>query len=319
MINFNHNGFAEQRSSFALQSAEKVNEVLGLLPKASPLKLWTTDFDAETPETAKAVENFKAIYVTSEKESGIVNCPSRDRYTVIQHSDAIKPIIDALTEAGVENFDFNAQATLSWARLNIFIGASGFDGVKLGFSISNSFDSSGAVQFGVEVDKVNKTISLRGFRLSCSNGMMIEVPLDQAEIIRPEIREQVQNILREKTRVLHTKSAQSKIDALKFTVEAIALLHKPVENFIKKAKAWTINDSTHFKELIKTHVGRRFATKVINQYNKEPDESLWSLYNACTFCASHDATLSTTARETLLQKASDMLLVEMYPKPEVKK
>jgi hypothetical protein len=248
-----------------------------------------------------------------------VNCPT-NRYEIVQHETAIRPIIDALVQSGVEHFDFNAQSTLSWANLNVFVGASGFDGVKLGFSISNSFDSSGAVSYGFDVNRVTKTLTLKGYRLACANGMKIEVPLEQAEIVRPEIRTQVQNLLREKTRVLHTKSAGAKIEAMRYITEAIALLHAPVENMIKKAKAWTINDTTHFKELIKLHVGRRFATKVLNQYNRDSqEESLWDLYNAMTFVASHDESLSTTARETLIDKASDMLNLEMFPKVEARK
>ena len=313
MISYNHNGFAEQKSVFALQSADKINEVLGQLPKATPLKLWTSGFDAETPETAKAVENFKAIYVASEKKSGIVNCPT-NRYEIVQHEQAIRPIVDALVESGVKNFQFNAQSTLSWANLNIFVGEAGHDGVRLGFRIGNSFDSSSAVNYGVDLTHSKSYVVLQGYRQVCSNGLKIRVPLMEAEIVKEELREQLTSIFKERTRVLHTKSAESKIEAIKYVVEAVSLLKVPVELLIKKAQSWTINDSPHFKELIKVHVGRRFATKVINQYNKDsPNESLWDLVQAMTWVASHDPSLSTTARETLIDKASEMMTAELFP------
>jgi hypothetical protein len=320
MIQFNHNGFAEQKSVFALESADKINSVLAQLPVATPLKVWTTDFDAETPETAKAVENFKAIYVTSEKESGVVNVPT-NRYEIVSHKTAMRPIIDALVQSGVRDFQFNAQATLSWANLNIFVGGAGHDGVKLGFQIGNSFDSSSAVSYGAELSHSKSYVVLQGYRQVCSNGLKIKVPLMEAEIVKEETRTQLTTLFKERTRVLHTKSAESKIEAIQYVVEAISLLKQPVENMIKKAQKWTINDSTHFKELIKLHVGRRFATKVINQYNKDSEiegDSLWALVQAMTAVASHDPSLSTTARETLIDKASEMLVVEMFPKPEVK-
>lgn len=313
MITYNHNGFAEKKSVFALQSAELVNDVIGKLPVARPLKLWSSDFDAETSENVKPVENFKAIFVESEKESGIVNCPTQ-RYAIVSHEQAIHPIIDALVQSGVKDFEFNAQSTLSWANLNIFVGGAGYDSVKLGFKIGNSFDSSSSVNYGFEATARSKSIVLVGFRTVCQNGMRIEVPLDQAELIKPELRVKITTLLSERTRVLHTKSAESKIDAIRYVVEAMALLREPAELMIKKAKKWTINDTEHFKALIKLHVGNRFAKKVIHQYSKEPDESLWSLFNSLTFVASHDETLSTTARETLLDKASKMLSIELFPK-----
>ena len=314
MVNYNMNGFAEQKSVFALQGAEKVNEAIAQLPKATPLKLWSGDFNAETPDNVLPVENFKAIFVQGEKESGIVNCPT-NRYEIVQHEQAIRPIIDALVQSGVRDFDFNAQSTLSWANVNIFVGGAGLDGVKLGFKIGNSFDSSSAVSYGFEATSRSKSIVLVGYRLACSNGMKIEVPLDQAELVRPEIREKVTQLLSERTRVLHTKSADNKIQAIKYVVEAMALLREPAELMIKKAQKWTIDDTTLFKKLIKLHVGNRFAKKVEHQWNKDsPEDSLWNLYNAMTFVASHDTSLSTTARETLIDKASKMLSTELFPK-----
>lgn len=313
MISYNMNGFAEQKSVFALQSAEKVNAVIDQLPIATNLKVWTTEFSADSPDGALEAENFKAIYVESATEKGIVNVPTR-RYEIVQHKDAIRPIIDALVMSGVQDFEFNAQATLSWANLNVFVGSAGYDGVKLGFKVGNSFDSSSAVSYGIDVTHSTHTIEMVGYRMACSNGLKIIVPLDQAELIRPEIREQVTTLLKERTRVLHTKSASSKIEAMKYVVEAVALLRDPAEAMIKKAQTWKIDDTELFKALIKAHVGNRFAKKVEHQYNKDsPEDSLWNLYNAMTFVASHDESLSVTARETLIDKAAKMLTVELFP------
>ena len=309
---YNSNGFLEKRSVFALQSSDKVNEVIAKLPRAKPLKLWTTDFDLETPSTALEVENFKAIYVESEITKGIVNCPTK-RYEIVQHENAIRPIIEALIQSGVTDFEFNAQETLSWANLNIFVGGSGFDGVKLGFRIGNSFDSSSAVTYGIEMTHKKTSIVLVGYRQICSNGMKIEVPLNQAEIIRPELRTRITTLLKERTKVLHTKSAESKIQAMRYVVEAVTLLREPAEAVMSKAKGWSIEDSKYFKELIKAHVGKRFASKVEREYLRNTEgNSLWELFNAMTYVASHDASLSVTARETLIDKASNMLTAEMF-------
>lgn len=306
----------EQKSVFALGNADSVNQAIAELPTAKPLKIWTTNNDVEYPDDAIECKNFKAVIVTDkDNNSEIVNCPT-NRYQIVQHEQAFRPIVEALTLAGIKNFQFNTLANHKWASLNVFVTGSGYDGVNLGFSVTNSFDSSSAISYGFKATRSTKSIELVGYRQICSNGMKIKVPLNQAEIVKLEIVERVTFLLKEHARILHTKNAFHKIETMQYVTEAIGLLQKPVENMIKLAQKWTIDDNKMFKELIKVHVGRRFARKVEHQYHLDNGNSLWDLYNAMTFVASHDE-LRPITRESLIDKASDMLNAELFPKIEV--
>jgi hypothetical protein len=82
---------------------------------------------------------------------------------------------------------------------------------------------------------------------------------------------------------------------------------------ILKSQQWKITDREHLEKLIKTHVGKRYAQKIATRYALDKDESLWGLYNAITYVASHDE-LKAVSRDNLIDKAADMLNVELFAK-----
>ena len=138
--------------------------------------------------------------------------------------------------------------------------------------------------------------------------MKIRVPLDQAEIIKVETVLKIEELMAERTKIKHTASAENKIQAIIFTMEALALLYEPVANLIKRSQNFKIEDQDRLKELVKIHVGRRFRQKVTDAYELEAGDSLWDLYNAMTFVATHNEDLQTNTRERLLDKASKILV-----------
>jgi hypothetical protein len=109
--------------------------------------------------------------------------------------------------------------------------------------------------------------------------------------------------------IRRTRSATGKIKALQYVVEAMAILRNPVERLFAKAKQFSFTDREHYETLIKAHVGERYKSRVLKQFSTEEDRSLWSLYNAVTFVASHTEGLNETSRDRLLEGAADMLLV----------
>jgi hypothetical protein len=110
---------------------------------------------------------------------------------------------------------------------------------------------------------------------------------------------------------MHTETAFKKIEAMQYIAEAISLLRDPVEKIIRKAQDWTIADREYLEKLIKKHVGKRYAQKVADRYARDGDTSLWGLYNAITYVASHDE-LKAVSREHLIDKAADMLNKELF-------
>lgn len=290
--------------------ASEINNAMSQLPTAEGCKIMAVSDEGKIVEE---VPGFKAIRVTnSDNVTHYVNVPST-RYQIVQHEEAFRPIVEALTQAGVHDFNFIMNATEKKANMQIYVGGEGYESVNVGFSVVNSFDGSHALNYGIKQTFTQSSLELVGYRQICSNGMKIKVPLAEAEIIRPEVVTRVKELFSEQTRILHTKTVFEKIEAIQYVVEAVSLLRQPVENMIKKAQQWTITDQLKLKEMIKLHVGRRFAARVNDAFGRE-DHNLWGLYNSMTYVASHDRDLSPTSRDTLQTKAAEMLYQELKVK-----
>ena len=204
------------------------------------------------------------------------------------------------------------------AKLNVFMGKAGFDSVALGIQVYNSYDGSSAVHFGFELNKKSHYVELVGYRQVCSNGMKIRVPLNQAEIIKAETVVKIENLFRERASLRHTESVSEKLVAMQFTTEALALLQEPVANEIKKAIMWKIENTTKLKDIIKKHVGQRYAERVLNKYRRDSGKNLWDLFNAVTDVASHEVGINKIiSRENLIDKASKMLYEELHVAPYI--
>lgn len=295
-------------SVFGLHDASEVNVALDSLPTAEPVKLY---YHPGGVESETEVKNFKGVLVTDNRGfSNIVHCPT-NRYTIVQHKEAFRPIIEGMVQAGVQDFKYTMLANHRWAEMNILIGESGYDGVRIGFRVKNSFDGTSAIKYGFDMGRATSHLEVVGWRQVCSNGMKIKVPLDQAEIITLDKVTQIRTLLHEHTSIMHTETAFKKIEAMQYIAEAMSMLRDPVERMIKKAQKWTIDDRIHLEKLIKEHVGKRYAQKVADRFARDNDSSLWGLYNAITYIASHNE-LKAISRDHLIDKAADMLNKEMF-------
>jgi len=142
----------------------------------------------------------------------------------------------------------------------------------------------------------------------------VRVPLHQTEIIKPEVVTKITELWKNHARILHTQNATGKIELIQYAIEAITLLREPVEILIKRAKEFSLQDRTKMEKLIKLHFGKRYAERVrrvMNTTDIADNEinSLWALYNAMTYVASHDEEIEASSRETLLNKSAELLLV----------
>jgi hypothetical protein len=303
-------------SFFHLEGAQNLTEAIQTLPRAESRKVFIPSGNGLYDEA----KNFQAIVVTeNDGKQTIVNCPTK-QYKHIQHDVALEPITEGMKLAGLSKFRFVLYYNAKFAKLQVYTQENGYDSVCLGFSVINSFDSTSALKYGVRMDRKHQTMELVGYRQTCANGMKIKVPLDQADIIKQEIVEKVQTLIAGQERILHTKSAEDKIARIQYVVEALSLMHKPVEAYIKKAQDWKIEDNKKLMQLIKLHVGERYAERVAQRYMRDTDKegrSLWSLYNAITFVSSHEPDLKVVSRENLIDKAADMLNSELFPQIEV--
>lgn len=297
---------------YRMQEASEINSAISALPIANsfPVNVGTLNMPAEGYQAIVSVDR-------ATKAASIVNI-ARMRYHIVQHEDAFRPIIEGMTIAGLQDFKFILTSQPHRAHLQVFTGqkasVEGTEGISLGVNALNTFDGTKPLTYSITLFSEKNTIELVGYRQVCSNGMKIRVPLDKAEIIREEEVSELRKLWDKEARILHTPSADIKIKSLQYVMEAVTMLTKPVENLIKKAKEFSLKDTAVFEEIIKAYVGKRYAARVVANMNTKdiaPEDhgSLWALYNAMTYVASHDDEIEDTSRETLLNKAADLLLI----------
>jgi hypothetical protein len=287
------------------EAASEVNAAFDSLPVAQELPL---SYFSSSDEPSIPVTSHKAIVV--EKE--VVACPSKD-YVLVQHKEAFRPIIEGLTQAGKHDFKFSLWANHRRAFFDV-LTSSGYDSVSYGFRVTNSFDAHSAIKYALESKyKGQPTLELVGYRQVCSNGMKIEVPLNEAEFVRLEERTKVMQLLRERAVINHMGDVKQKIESVQYVVEAMTVLQAPIERYIRKAQSWNVGDSLKVKQLIKAHVGKRLFDRVHSRFNLDNGKSLWDLYNAITYVASHDK-LSEVTNNSLIDRASAMLNEVMIPR-----
>lgn len=292
-----------------LVQAEQVNEELEKLPRAEEVGVaWANvKADAYVP-----IRDRKGILVKSDRHpDGVIIDVPTDEYVLVQHKDALRPVIDALTVTGNHDFRFSFYSTDERAWMNVYVGE-GYDTVRYGFSVINSYDRSSSLKYGFEGFRKTKIIEIVGYRQVCSNGMKIRVPIDNAEFVKPEEREEIETLLVRSLRIRHTGDVESKMQSVQPIVEAFMLLRNPLQRIIEAAQSVAVEDKDTAQKLVDKYVGKRLNRKVLDQFvEKQQKKSLWGLYNALTFVASHDEVISESSRNALINKASVMLEKEL--------
>jgi len=279
----------QKYSTFDLRQGEEVNEAISQMPVAQ-------EQDVFIAGGLQKVFSHKAIVV----DDKVIDIPTKN-YKLVQHSEAFRPVVEGITLAGVKDFTFSAYSTNKVGYLNLYIGSinDGTSHINVGMQISNSLNRTLSVKYGFKFNEREAHIEIVGYRQVCSNGLKIRVPLEQAEIIRPELREQIKNLLTEKYTFKHVGNVKVKILDMQYVSEAFSLLVEPLELYIKKAKSIDINVSSviidSVKSIIRKHVSERMTKKILEQFSENAGiegTSLWGLFNAITYIASHNSTVS---------------------------
>jgi len=233
------------------------------------------------------------------------------RYMLVQHKQAFEPIVKGLDNFNIE-YKWNLFTHKGKAWLSVIVdNAEAADSVRIGFRAMNSVDGSTAIKYSFAMERVHRYVELVGYRQVCDNGMIIRVPLDKADIIRPELQEQVKELLSKHAKIIHTGDKSKEIQAVQYVVEAVTLLKEPVARIIEIAQNRKIGQQEAI-DLIRKYIGKRMVQRVRNRFAYEnPD--LWGLYNAVTYVASHDRIAQSTSNG-LLVKAADLLEQEISAK-----
>lgn len=281
-----------------MQKAQEAQSSLDSIPTA---ELQTIQMEGKTnPKQIKAVVVNDRIVATVSRH-----------YRLVQHKVAFQPILDGL-HATATDYDFALIVNDARAWFKVFcdtIPENG-NGIRLGFEATNSLNGKSAIHYLFRTESVTKVVEIVGYRQICSNGMKIRVPLDQAEFVRPEVREKVEALLVLSQRIIHMGNPEERISAVQFVVEALSLLREPVALIIQKAKDKQVGEQ-EAKRLIGKYVGKRLSSRILHQFAEE-QPTMWGLYNSITYVASHDVKLSTM--NGLIDSSAEMLEQELAVK-----
>lgn len=278
----------------ALQKSQNAQNLIESLPKAT-----LTPIEIEGAENSS---NFKASVVDSDIV-GVVT----GKYVLVQHSEAFSPIIKALDNAG-EDYNCSVWHKKGKAGLRVITGTESADGVKLGFQALNSVDGTTSLRYNFTMRREMSFIEVVGYRLACQNGMVMRVPMDEAEFVSKETRVEIQNLMTKLFSIAHVGDAKAKAAQVQYIVEALALLKVPVTAMIEKAKTVDILPK-EAELLLAKYIGKRLSDKCLYQYRRDKakeGEGLWSLYNSVTFVASH-GDISESGKKSLLDNSADLL------------
>lgn len=306
-----------------MKHKDETQSVLNEIPKA-------VLFDISHVNTAEGIvqlrnpQKIKAVVLEENEGKRIVATVSR-HYKLVQHKTAFEPIFKALHDTGTD-YSFALFQTDTKAFVKVFVDEIGDNGsgIKLGFEAMNSIDGRGAINYTLMSSEIKRqttrTIEVVGLRLACKNGMKVRVPLDQAEEIKIEIRTEVQEKVREllkmATNIIHMgENIEEKTKAVQYVVEAMTLLKEPIAQIIKNAKEKQIGEQDA-KFLIGKYIGKRLSEKIYEQFQNE-DQTIWGLYNAITYVASHGDVKESTMNG-LLNKSADLLEEEITINRKVK-
>jgi hypothetical protein len=289
---------------WTMKSGEQLNQAIQTLPIASEEKV----FD----EGGNELTQYKAVRVNG----NVVSVPSK-HYKLVQHSRAFRPLVNGFTVAGIKDFKFNLWGNNRRAFINIYCAdTTAGDGISFGFQAVNSFDGTTALKYSFSSYKSKRIIEVVAYRKICSNGMVARVDLENADFVRVEEKEQIEQLLGQRKRILHKGDVESELEEVQYIVEAMVVLKNPLKRIIAAAREITIKDRKTAELFIKKYIGKRKLDRILEQYGNE-EKTLFGLWNAVTFVASHYSKMKHSTSQSMLNKAADMIENELAVKVEV--
>lgn len=294
-----------------MSKAEKTAEVIDEIPQAHMNEIVMASVN-EKP----AISNPKKIQAVIVNDR-IVSTVSR-HYQLVQHKEAFDPVFKGLQAVG-SDYEFALMQTDTKAYLRLFVDEipDNGDKIRLGFEVRNSIDGKTAISYNLISQKIKQfsewvqkeVVDVWGFRLVCSNGMKIRVPLKSHFILEEKKRVKIVTLLSMASRIVHMgQDVKQKIEAVQYVVEAMALLKEPVAKIIELAKNQEIGEKKA-KELIALYIGKRLSDRIYQRFQQDESPTLWGLYNSITFVASHGVTVPTM--NGLIDKSANMLALEV--------
>jgi hypothetical protein len=285
-----------------LLPAYTINAAMDTLPKASCEEFTTPSQPAEN--------RFRAIVVQGE----VIACPTKT-YKLVQHKEALRPIIEGLTLANVTDYRYSIYSDKKKANMNIYVGSmtdatTEQQGILFGFRVINSLDGKSSIRYGFSSTKIERYFEIVGYRLACKNGMIVRVPLAEAEFVRQEERVRLQELIKLQRNIRHSGDVDKKMAEIQYITEAIGILTEPLKRMVAAARNITYTDMAFVDAIIKKYIGKRMKERIMSRFLQEDSPTLWNLYNAITYEASHSP-LTYTTRMGLLERSGTLLTEQL--------
>lgn len=227
-------------------------------------------------------------------------CTISDRYSILQHNDALNLILTGIEAAGItgggvlRNYHNNIIVETFFDNLTIR-DHSQDSYIQLGMRFTNSFDKS-----------IGFTGGLTGWRQICSNGMLLGRLLPNAPHISFN----------------HCGDVVKRItDSMMNFVESVIKMEGSLLTIINEAREEIITFESH-DQLIRftsQFVGsERRANQIFEIEPIELETTKWSIYNALTSYASHTDTLSYNQYEKINVGAEKLLGMPNITLPDMR-
>ena len=293
-------------------SVDELERSLGDLSPAEKREVWIEKYgttELEKLSKARALVNPRNGYVYD-----VVS----NRYALIQHKDAFKPVLETLKTMGKNQVraEFIQNKGRAWMSI-VFPETTindGQDGIEMGIQMKNSYESGMSLQItSTRSYYEGRFLTFFGYRRVCSNGMMVRVPWTEInkgakvdEIRKEYVTEKEVGLGSFSTRIWHSGSSEKKMEQISRIVKTLTDCIPYIQTLVDKARQHHLEPEEASKMLEGIGLGKRMVEKVMKLYAND-EQSRFGLYNSVTYYASHNAKTPMQVETQLLQ-ASRLLV-----------
>jgi hypothetical protein len=268
-----------------LESIDQMVDRAHEMNKAEMVEVYHSNGDAS---------RFHVIKNTSTTEEV---CTVTDRYSILQHSDALNLILTGIQSSGitgagtVRNYGNNVVVETYFDNLTVRDHSQ--DGhIQLGMRFTNSFDKS-----------IGFNGTSFGWRQSCSNGLLTDRMLPNA----PHISfKHMGNVIERITASIKTFVE----DMVKMEGSLLTIMNEAQNEII------TFSSMDQLITFTSQYTGSERRAKLV--FDLEPIEletTKWALYNSLTAYATHNEALSYNQYNTIHEGAQKLILSHLPPTP----
>jgi len=291
------------KNTYPISDVEGLMNVIPNLDSAYESPLWFGEYQ----DNPNLCEGFKAIVNGNTNK---VEMTTRNHYNIIQNSEAVRAIGEALKEKGLEiqgrfdDFGGRIKMDCFFTSDNVPIVEDDAKGVKLGFSMENSYNGSSSFK-----------LSMFGFRMICQNGMTVGSVMNNISEVKRHIGNTQFETLKEMamnffTSVINSSSALKRV--IDQSINDIASWEEIskilLEKFTQKKHRDKIAEKLGITFIeIEDEKTKKKSIVPIKEKEAKDSYTRWEVYNAITNYATHDEGISRIVSGYMQENAERIL------------